>query len=133
MIHVLVVSHGDLGKSLITSAEMIAGPLEEVSAISLLPSENLDTFGEKLDKHLDTLGDKEVLVLIDLFGGTPCNVAARAMARPNVESVSGANLPMLLEVVLSGRGQANLAKDLADMAEVAGRKSIKNIRRMLDC
>jgi mannose PTS system EIIA component len=133
MIHVLVVSHGDLGKSLITSAEMIAGPLEEVSAISLLPSENLDTFGEKLDKHLDTLGDKEVLVLIDLFGGTPCNVAARAMARPNVESVSGANLPMLLEVVLSGRGQANSAKDLADMAEVAGRKSIKNIRRMLDC
>ena len=133
MIHVLVVSHGDLGKSLITSAEMIAGPLEEVSTISLLPSENLDTFGEKLDKHLDTLGDKEVLVLIDLFGGTPCNVAARAMARPNVESVSGANLPMLLEVVLSGRGQANSAKDLADMAEVAGRKSIKNIRRMLDC
>jgi mannose/fructose/sorbose-specific phosphotransferase system IIA component len=132
MIHIVVVSHGDLGKSLIASAEMIAGSLEGVSTVSLLPNENLDTFGEKLDTHLESLGDQEILLLVDLFGGTPCNVAARAMARTNLESVSGANLPMLLEVVLSGRVQVDSVKELAAMAEVAGRKSVKNIREILE-
>ena len=133
MIHIVIVSHGNLGKSLIASAEMIAGELEDISTVSLLPNENLDTFGQKLDEHLDTLGDQETLVLIDLFGGTPCNVAARAMQRPNLESVTGVNLPMLLEVILSGRTQAGSVDELAAMAEVAGRKSIKNIRQLLEC
>ncbi|MGC9398919.1 MAG: PTS sugar transporter subunit IIA [Anaerolineae bacterium] len=132
MIHIVIVSHGDLGKSLIASAEMIAGPLEDVSSVSLLPGENLDAFGEKLQAHLDQLGGREILALVDLFGGTPCNVAARAMVRPNLESVSGANLPMLLEVVLSGRGQVNSVKELAAVAEIAGRQSIKNLGEMLE-
>ncbi len=133
MIHIVIVAHGNLGKSLIASAEMIAGELEDISTVSLLPNENLDTFGQKLDDHLDTFGDREILVLIDLFGGTPCNVAARAMQRPNLESVTGVNLPMLLEVVLTGRAQADSVDELAAMAEVAGRKSIKNIRQLLEC
>jgi mannose/fructose/sorbose-specific phosphotransferase system IIA component len=133
MIHIVIVSHGNLGKSLIESAEMIAGELEDISTVSLLPDENLDTFGQKLGEHLDTLGDQETLVLVDLFGGTPCNVAAQAMQRPNLESITGVNLPMLLEVVLSGRAQSDSADELAAMAEVAGRKSIKNIRELLGC
>jgi mannose/fructose/sorbose-specific phosphotransferase system IIA component len=132
MIHIVVVSHGDLGKSLVASAEMIAGPQESVSTVSLLPGESLDTFGEKLNAHLDSLGDQEILVLVDLFGGTPCNVAARAMIRPNLESVSGVNLPMFLEVVLSGRGQVKDVAELATIAEVAGRKAVKNLGEILE-
>ncbi|MBN1262680.1 MAG: PTS sugar transporter subunit IIA [Anaerolineae bacterium] len=131
MTHIVIVSHGELGKALIDSAEMIAGPLEDVTALSLLPGENLDSFGEKLGAFFDALGDQDVLVLIDLFGGTPYNVAARQVMRPNVECVTGANLPMLLELALTCRAQAESLAELAAMATEAGMASVKNLGPML--
>lgn len=133
MIHIVIVSHGEMGRALVESAEMIAGPLEAISTLSLAPDENLDTLGEKLARHLATLGEQPVLLLTDLFGGTPCNVTAQAVARANVESVSGVNLPMLLEVAVAGREQVASAAELASLAEVAGREAIKNLREVLQC
>ena len=77
MINVVLVSHGDLGSALRQAAEMIAGPAEAVQSVSLYPGEAPETFGEKLDAAMARIESQETLILIDLFGGTPYNVAVR--------------------------------------------------------
>jgi len=129
MINIVLVSHGELGDALIRAAEMIAGPAERLFSVPLLPGESPEGFGEKLDAALREIAGEETLVLIDLFGGTPYNVAARQVLKENVECVTGANLPMLLELVMS-RDDATLAELAEDIAQ-AGRESVKNLGPML--
>ena len=85
--------------------------------------------GEKLEAALQEIEGQETLVLIDLFGGTPYNVAACQVLKENVECVTGANLPMLLELITSRDGASlpELAKEIAQ----AGQESIKNLGPML--
>ncbi len=125
MVNIVLVSHGELGDALIQAAEMIAGPAERLFSVPLLPGESPESFGEKLDAALREIAGEETLVLIDLFGGTPYNVAARQVLKENVECVTGANLPMLLELVMS-RDDATLAELAEDIAQ-AGRESVKNL------
>jgi len=129
MINIVLVSHGELGDALVQAAEMIAGPAERLFSVPLLPGESPEGFGEKLDAALREIAGEETLVLIDLFGGTPYNVAARQVLKENVECVTGANLPMLLELVMS-RDDATLAELAEDIAQ-AGRESVRNLGPML--
>ena len=77
MINIVVVSHADLGDALFRAAEMIVGETEGLYSVSLLPEDSPEAFGEKLEAALRPIEGEETLVLIDLFGGTPYNVAAR--------------------------------------------------------
>jgi PTS system mannose-specific IIA component len=130
MINVVVLSHGPLGEALIRATEMIAGPQERLFSVPLLPEESPEGFADKLAAALQGMEGQETLVLIDLFGGTPSNVAAsRLLRRPNVECVTGANLPMLLEVVMS-RADGSL-RELAETATRAGQESIRNLGALL--
>ena len=129
MINIVVVSHGELGDALIQAAEMIAGPAERVFSVPLLPGESPEGFGEKLTTALQEIAGEKTLVLIDLFGGTPYNVAARQVLKENVECITGANLPMLLELVMS-RDTASLP-ELAEEIARAGQESVKNLGPML--
>jgi len=129
MINVILISHGDLGAALLQAAEMIAGPAEATQVVSLYPGEAPETFGEKLEAALAEVGGQEVLILIDLFGGTPYNLAVRYVLQDNVECVTGANLPMLLEVLMS-RDTASLS-ELADSITQAGQESVKNLGPLL--
>lgn len=129
MINVVLVSHGELGDALIRAAEMIAGPAERVFSVPLLPGESPESFGDKLAVALQEIEGEETLVLIDLFGGTPYNVAARRVLQENVECVTGANLPMLLELLMS-RDDASLP-ELAEAIAQAGQESVKNLGPML--
>jgi len=130
MINVVLVSHGDLGASLLQAAEMIAGPAEAVHSVSLFPGEAPETFGEKLEATMQEIDGEETLILVDLFGGTPYNVAVRQVLKENVECVTGANLPILLEVLMS-RDAVSLA-ELADSVTQAGQESVKNLGPMLN-
>jgi len=129
MISIVLVSHGELGDALIRAAEMIAGPSERIFSVPLLPGESPEGLGEKLNVALQEIAGEETLVLIDLFGGTPYNVAARQVLEDNVECVTGVNLPMLLELVMS-RDDAVLP-ELAEEIAQAGRESVKNLGPML--
>ncbi len=129
MINIVLVSHGELGDALIQAAEMIAGPAEQVLAVPLLPGENLESFSEKLNTALQGIAGEEILVLIDLFGGTPYNAAVRLALQENVECVTGANLPMLLELIMARDG-ATLAELAAEIA-LAGQESVKNLGPMM--
>lgn len=129
MINIVVVSHGELGAGLIQAAEMIAGPCEGLFSVPLLPGESPEGFGDRLKQALLPIEDQETLVLIDLFGGTPYNVAARLVLKPNVECVTGANLPMLLESVMSRDGCS--LPELAESISRAGQESVKNLGPLL--
>jgi len=129
MINVVLVSHGDLGAALLQAAEMIAGPAEAVYSASLYPGETPETFGEKLAAIMGEIEGQETLILIDLFGGTPYNVAVRQVLKKNVECVTGANLPILLEVLMS-RDTSSLL-ELAESITQAGQESVKNLGPML--
>jgi mannose/fructose/sorbose-specific phosphotransferase system IIA component len=130
MINVVVVSHGDLADALIRSAQMIAGESGDVFGISLSPGDTPEAFGARLNAQLDALDGQETLVLIDLFGGTPYNVAARQLLRPGVECVAGANLPMLLEAVMS-REAADSVTELAAGIAQQGKESVINLGPLL--
>ena len=129
MINIVLVSHADLGDALIRAAEMIAGPTEGLYSVSLLPGDSPETFEEKLAAALQEIEGQETLVLIDLFGGTPYNVAARQVLEENVECVTGANLPMLLELVVSRDGA--LLPELAEEIARAGQESVRNLGPVL--
>jgi PTS system mannose-specific IIA component len=129
MINIVVVSHADLGDALFHAAEMIVGATEGLYSVSLLPEDSPEGFGEKLEAALRPIEGEETLILIDLFGGTPYNVAARQVLKENVECVTGANLPMLLELIMS-RDDGSLS-DLAEEIAQAGQESVKNLGPML--
>ncbi len=129
MVNIVIVSHADLGDALIRAVEMIAGQAEGLYSVSLFPGDSPEGLGEKLEAALQEIEGQETLVLIDLFGGTPYNVAARQVLKENVECVTGANLPMLLELIMSRDGVSlpELAKEIAQ----AGQESVKNLGPML--
>lgn len=106
MIGVLVISHGDIGKALLASAAQILGAPAQAAALGVARSDDPEAVLERaraLAARLDT-GDG-LLVLTDMFGATPCNVASRLLADGHVEGVSGVSLPMLIRV-LTGRNES---------------------------
>lgn len=118
---ILLVGHGKLPAALLASAELITGAIEDLAAVSLHAHETPDHFASAVRDAVG--GDRRrVLILTDLQGGTPHNVAAAlALQHPRIVCVSGVNLPMLLEAAL-GLGQLD-DEAIAHLLEV-GRKSI---------
>jgi PTS system ascorbate-specific IIA component len=104
MIGVLLISHGAIGETLLASAEAILGRKQaQVATLGVSRADDPDMVlvrARSLAAGLDS--GAGVLVLTDMFGATPCNVASRLLADGRVEGVSGVSLPMLVRV-LSGR------------------------------
>jgi len=134
LLHIILATHGELGRALLEAAEEIAGPQERVYAVGLLAGESPEGFAAQLDAALAQTAGGETLLLVDLFGGTPYNYAARAAlaAQPpgRVVCVTGANLPLLLELLLGRNGDAPLA-ELVERAVQAGRDSIRDLSAAL--
>ncbi len=127
MIGVLIVTHGNFGKELLKSAELIIGEQKNVKTLSLNHGDNVEELYSCVNKQIEQLDDGEgVLVLTDLFGGSPSNVTAANMKETYFESLTGVNLPMLIEA-LDSRVNYSL-KDLASKVYKAGIDGIKDIR-----
>jgi len=108
MIGVLIVTHGEIGTSLLTSASQILGATpQQVATLSVWRQDDLDDLILRARELLEGLdaGDG-VLVLIDIFGATPGNVATRLLEDGRVEGVSGVSLPMLLRVLTGRNGSS---------------------------
>jgi PTS system mannose-specific IIA component len=128
MINVVLVSHGDLGKQLIQSAEMIAGHWKGVYSVSLYPGDTPEDFGRKLNETLEPIKGQETIILMDIFSGTPYNVSVKQILNNNVECITGANLPMLIELLMT-RDEYSLNKLAVSITKV-GQKSVKNLKPM---
>ena len=123
MIGVLVITHGNLGSELIRAAELIKGHLERAVHITV----DATTGVEDLKKEITTAVKKVdsgsgVLILTDLFGGTPSNISLSFLKTGKIEVVTGVNLPMLLKVS-DLRGEKNLT-EFASLIRDYGKKNI---------
>ncbi len=121
----IVAAHGNFAEALLDSAAMIAGKFEKVKSITFASSEGPDDLLAKYDAALSEMGEKQVLFLVDLFGGSPYNAAARYVApRGDADIVTGVSLPMLIEVI-SGRWTPGATlDDLARTARQAGLEAV---------
>jgi len=126
---VLVVTHGSFGAALLEAAQMILGPQLGVDAVSVLVSKGVDEIVVALKAGVANLDSgMGVMVLTDLFGGTPTTLSLSLLKGGNLEVVSGVNLPMLLKVL---QGRQMKLPELASQAKAAGQDGIKVPGEML--
>lgn len=113
----VLMSHGHFAEELKKSAEMIVGELEDVYTVAMLENDGLEGTQKKLEAVLDQIGDCEAVVAVDMFAGTPCNIAVQALYQhSNICVVAGLNLPMALEYMsLDCETAAELAANLRDI------------------
>lgn len=130
MIQVIVAAHGKLAAELVNSSEMVFGEVEGLHGVTFVPGEGQDTLVEKYEAIIAECSPSDsVLFLVDLFGGSPYNAAARVAAkRPQDDIVTGVSLPMLLEV-LDAKDDAKSAEALADVAKEVGVMAVKSYRK----
>lgn len=112
MIHVVIVTHGNLGTELLKSAEMIAGKIKGIDNVSLLKEDNPLSFEEKVIQVIEKEED-QLLFLADILGGTPYNTAVSLLKKWDAWIVTGVNLPMVLEAATTIEDVEN-AKDMAE-------------------
>ena len=124
MIGIVVVTHSQLGEALIEAAEFIVGSRPEgVVSVSIDLNQNVDKLREKVAAGIKKAGREEgVLLLTDMFGGTPSNISYSFLEEGRVEVLSGVNLPILVQAMTS-RAKMGLS-ELATSLETFGRKSI---------
>ena len=132
MIKILIVAHCGLTEELIKSAEVIAGKQENLIFVSKNTNdESLSSLQEKILNSIKENDDGSgVLILTDMFGGTPYNASMKACFNNNVEILTGVNLPMVLSAVFSSRAVTSV-KELADKVFKDGLKSIVNAKQIL--
>ena len=130
MIGILIVTHGNFGTELLKSAELIIGKQDNVKTLGLNHGDNVDELYDRVSEAIKELDNGDgVLVFTDLFGGSPSNVVARNMEHLNFYSLTGVNLPMLIEA-LDSRYDIEL-EELVDTVCTSGIEGIKNIRSEL--
>jgi PTS system mannose-specific IIA component len=124
MIGIVVVTHSQLGEALIEAAEFIVGSRPEgVVSVSIDLNQNVDKLREKVAAGIKKAGREEgILILTDMFGGTPSNISYSFLEESRVEVLSGVNLPILVQA-LNSRAKMGLS-ELAASLETFGRKSI---------
>ncbi|WP_429946177.1 mannose/fructose/sorbose PTS transporter subunit IIB [Bibersteinia trehalosi] len=126
MVNLIIATHGKFSAELVNSAQMVYGDIDNLHVVTFVPGEGQDTLVEKYQAIIATLAqDAQVLFLVDLFGGSPYNAAARIVAmRPQDDIVTGVNLPMLLEVMDASADEKS-ASALAALAKEVGQQSVK--------
>ncbi len=132
MINILILSHCELTKELIKTAEVIAGKQENLFYIDQdIKNENLASLQEKISEILIKINnEKGTLILTDMLGGTPCNASVLLTKDFNIEVLTGVNLPMILSAIFASRSAQN-AKELADKVLSDGKKSMVNAKQLL--
>lgn len=133
MIGLIVLSHGKMANGLIETAAMIIGSkaTEKVKALELKEGESPEILKDEILQTIKSLNaDGEVLILLDLFGGTPSNICAMLACELKIDAVTGVNLPMLLEVLV--QREKHGLKEIVEIAKKAGKEGIVAISDILD-
>jgi mannose PTS system EIIA component len=130
MIGMVLVTHGRLACEFKSALEHVVGPQTQMNVITIDPDDDMDGRRQDIMDAIHQVDTGEgVVVLTDMFGGTPSNLAISAMNGSNVEVVAGINLPMLIKLA-SVRDEVKLA-DAVVQAQDAGRKYINVASRVL--
>ncbi|MFL5202840.1 MAG: PTS sugar transporter subunit IIA [Microvirga sp.] len=130
MIGMVLVTHGQLATEFKAALEHVVGPQEQLETITIGPDDDMETRRKDImDAVCRVNSGQGVVVLTDMFGGTPSNLALSCMNGGSVEVVAGINLPMLIKLA-SVRDEEPLS-DAVSHAQEAGRKYINIASRVL--
>jgi len=131
IIGLVLVTHGNLARELIAALEHVVGPQTKISAVCIGPEDDMEQRRrEILDSVAGVDGGRGVVVLTDMFGGTPSNLAISIIDKAKVEVIAGVNLPMLIK--LASVRQSETLAEAALSAQDAGRKYIHIASQVLD-
>jgi mannose PTS system EIIA component len=125
MIGKLILTHGGLARELLAAASMISGRLDGFEALSLDWSDGFDEARAKVAAALERLDQGQgVLILTDMYGGTPCNIAMTFFQAGKVEVLTGVNLPMVLRMACQAEAEETGVAELARWLQAKGQKSV---------
>src|SRR5918911_1641064 len=118
----VIVTHGQLATELLAAAEMIIGPISHVAAISIGWQDDVDAARDEVERAVGRVSQgRGVLLLTDMFGGTPTNIASMFLAEGEVEVVTGVNLPMVIKLASQSDEEslADVARHVRDQGQEA--------------
>ncbi len=131
MIGLVLVTHGRLAEEFIAVMEHVVGPQKQIAAVCMAPDDDMEAKRKEiLQKVKDVDNGNGVLVLTDMFGGTPSNLAISITQDKKIESLAGMNLPMLIK--LASARQTETLQQLALSGQEAGRKYIHAASALLN-
>lgn len=131
MIGLLIVTHSDLGIEFLNAAEFIVGRLEAADAVSITQTADSEGIRKMIEEKVTALDSGDgVLILTDMFGGTPSNISLSFLKEERVEVLTGVNLPMIIAIA-QYRSDMKLS-ELAEKAEKAGKTSISLASKLLE-
>jgi PTS system mannose-specific IIA component len=125
MVGIVIVTHSQLGDALIDAAEFILGTRPDTMvSVSINLKENADKLRKKISKGIKEVDrNKGILILTDMFGGTPSNLSYSFLEEGKVEVISGVNLPILIKASDFQKKDMDLC-EFAEHLEAFGKKSI---------
>jgi PTS system mannose-specific IIA component len=130
MIGLVLVTHGALASQFVAAMEHVVGAQEQIAAICIGPDDDMEQRRQDiLIAVTDVDSEEGVILLTDMFGGTPSNLAISIMDKARVEVIAGVNLPMLIKLA-SVRDTVTLSRAV-DLAQESGRKYISIASRIL--
>lgn len=130
MIGILIISHCELGAEMLNAAELIVGRLEAADSISITQTKDSEEVLKEISEKIKALDRGQgVLVLTDMFGGTPSNLSLSFLKEERVEVLTGVNLPMVVAVT-QDRDRLTLS-ELGEKAQEAGKRSIAVAGKLL--
>jgi PTS system mannose-specific IIA component len=128
VIGIVVVGHGQVAVELVNAAKAIVGEIPKIAAVSVGWTDDMAAAQASIERALSEVGGKPALILTDMFGGTPTNVSLPSLG-PEVEIVTGVNLPMLIK--LSGLREGDLL-EIARVVRDQGKGAIYVASELLE-
>lgn len=130
MIGLVLVTHGNLADEFVAAMQHVVGKQEQIATVCIGPEDDMEMRRDEILKKVEDVNDGSgVVVLTDMFGGTPSNLAISIMDRAKVEILAGVNLPMLIKIA-SLRKEKDL-KNTVEGAQEAGKKYINVASQLL--
>ena len=113
----MIVTHGHLAGELLAAAEMIVGPISHIAAVSIGWHDDVDAARDEVQRAITRVSQgRGVLLLTDMFGGTPTNIASMFLEEGSVEVITGTNLPMVIKLATASAedSMAEVARKICD-------------------
>ncbi|MBX3244753.1 MAG: PTS sugar transporter subunit IIA [Acidobacteria bacterium] len=127
----VIVSHGQVATELLAAAEAVVGELDHITAVSIGWHDDVDLAKKEIERAIEKVSSGNgVLLMTDMFGGTPTNISAMFLKKDEVEIVTGVNLPMVIKLA-SHAGESSLS-EIAKLVEEQGKRSIYRTAALLE-
>jgi PTS system mannose-specific IIA component len=119
----VIVTHGQLASEFLAAAEMIVGAVKHIAAVSIGWHDDVETARDEIERAIGRVSEgRGVLILTDMFGGTPTNITSMFLAEGEVEVVTGVNLPMVIK--LASQTEPESLNEVASRVRDQGREGI---------